>query len=134
MFCKPGVMNQLWRVRVPHHTTLYSFSFWSSSYTLMATVCRISPSQFVGFFSTGLRSGKECVPLPYYAEGQLGLSFGNLRGDERLSPSLEADLQYFKRAGTLARFGGPRRPGWGFAGPGNFVGTCHIDPSLLAQN
>lgn len=79
MFCKPAVLRQLWRAWVPLHTTLYAFSFWSSSYTLMATVWRISPSQSLGFFLSGLRRCKDCRSLPYYDESRLGLSLGIAR-------------------------------------------------------
>src|ERR1700757_5062791 len=136
MFCKPAVLSQLWRSRVPHHTTLYAFSFWSSSYTLMATVCRISPSQFVGFFLAGLRSCKDCSSLPYYDERQLGLSSGASRDGGHIPYSLKAGLRLFsKKAGTLARPGGPCRQTWGFADPRDFViGTRLTDSHLLAQN
>ena len=85
MFCKPRELRQLWRIRLPDDTTLYAFSFWSSSYTLVATVCRISPSQFVGIFLPGLRICKDCTSLPYYDEGQLGLLLG-------IAPSRDAHL------------------------------------------
>lgn len=137
MFCKAGVLTQNWRVRVPHHTTLYAFSFCSSSYTLMATVCRFSPSHFEGIFLAGLRSGKERRLLPHYAEDQLGLSFGILRGDESVPHSLGADLfLYFKKAWSSSKIQGPTLAKLGgFAGPLNFVrGTALPYPSLLARN
>jgi hypothetical protein len=135
MFGKPMVLSQLWRGRVPYHATLYAFSFWSSSYTLMATVCRFSPSHFLGFFSAGLRSCKEGTSLSYYVESQLGLSLGRWRGGESVPHSLEAILCMFsKRAGTLARFRGIRCSTWGcstwgFAVPPDSVlGPCPTDP------
>ena len=136
MFGKPTALSQLWRNRVPHHTTLYAFRFWYSSYTLVATVFRFSPSQSVGFFLVGLRSCKDCTSLPYYAERQLGLLLGILRGCESIPHSLEAGLDVFsKTAGPLARFRGPRWLAWGFAAPrGCVIGTCQTDPCLLAQN
>jgi|SRR5580704_10109974 len=136
MFGKPTVLRQLWLARVPYHTTLYAFSFWSSSYTLVATVCRFSPSQFVGFFLVGLRSCKECASLSYYVQSRLGLSLGTVQGGECVPHSLEAALHMFsKKAGTLASFRGPRRVTWGFAAPrDSVIGTCHTNPSLSAQN
>jgi hypothetical protein len=115
MFGKPMVLSQLWLGQVPPHTTLYAFSFCSSSYTLVATVCRFFPSQSLGLFSVGLRSCKERTSLPYYAESRLGLWLGIGRGGERLPRSLEAGHMLSERAGTLARFRGPRRVAWGFA-------------------
>src|ERR1700757_1216819 len=103
MFCKPAVLSQLWRSRVPHHTTLYAFSFWSSSYTLMATVWRISPSQFVGLFLSGLRSCKDCTSLPYYDERHLGLSLGIAPNRERTPHLLEAGLGLFSKKGRNSR-------------------------------
>jgi hypothetical protein len=73
----------------------------------MATDFRFSPSHFKGIFLVGLRSGKEHTPLPHYAEAQLGVSFGILRGIERALHSLETDFYLnLKKAGTLARFWG----------------------------
>src|SRR6516225_1212938 len=99
MFCKPRELRQLWGMRLPDDTTLYAFSFWSSSYTLVATVCRISPSQFVGIFLPGLRICKDCTSLPYYDEGQLGLLLGIAPSRERIPDSLEAGLRLFSKNG-----------------------------------
>src|SRR5271169_5742813 len=118
MLGKPMVLSQLWLGRVPHHTTLYAFRFRWSSYTLVATVFRFSPSQSLGFFSVGLRSCKERTSLPYYVESELGISLGEVRGGKPVPDSLEAGLHVFsKKAGIPARFKGPRRVAWGFAAP-----------------
>lgn len=136
MFGKSMVLSQLWLSRVPNRTTLYAFSFWSSSYRLMATVCRFSPSQCIGFFSVGLRSCKEYTFLSYYVESELGISLGAVRDGKRVRDSLEAGLHVFsKRAGVPARFRGPCCVGWGLGAPRDAaIETCQIDPCLSAQN
>jgi hypothetical protein len=119
MFCKPTELRQLWGIRLPDHTTLYAFSFWSSSYTLVATVCRISPSQFVGIFLPRLRICKDCTSLPYYDEGQLGLSLGIAPSRERIPDSLGAGLpSVFKKDRNSSKNRGACRQSQDLTAPG----------------
>lgn len=130
------VLSQLWLDRVPHSATLYAFSFWSSSYTLVATVWRFSPSQSLGFFSVGLRRCKEGTSLSHYFESALEISLGAVRGGKLVRDSLEPGLHVFsKRAEVPARFRAPRWAGWGLAiSRDSAIETSHTDPCLSAQN
>jgi hypothetical protein len=126
MFCKPAVFSPLWRRRVPHHTTLYAFSFWLSSYRLMATVWRISPSQLVGFFLSGLRSCKDCTSLPYYDERRLGLSSGiALVVNACFICSTPVSVSFPNKAGNSRKIQRtiPARSGFGHS-PGSVIGTA----------
>jgi hypothetical protein len=135
MFGKPMVLSQLWLHRVPHHATLYAFSFWSSSYTLVATVCRFSPSQCLALFSVGLRSCKERTSLPYYAESQ-GLWLGIGRGGGTPASLARSLSSYVVQKGwNSSTIHGTTLRCLGLDAPrDSVIGTCHTHPCLSAQN
>jgi hypothetical protein len=74
MYGRLRVTNKLLPVWTHNATSSYSNGFFFASITVMATVCRFSPSQLHGAFGIGSGNHKDASSLPYRAERQSGLS------------------------------------------------------------
>src|SRR5579862_6284070 len=63
-----------------NNACLYASWFLHASITIMATVCRFSPSQLVGEVSAGSRDCQRVLSLPTHPQRQTGLLIAYLTG------------------------------------------------------